>query len=72
MSGFRVTTDEDSFVIRLPRAETDEQTLDKVLDYLELEQLRRQSRLSRDDAADLSTEVKQDAWRQVEQLFVRD
>lgn len=72
MSGFRVTTDEDSFVIRLPRAETDEQTLDKVLDYLELEQLRRQSQLGRDDAADLLAEVKQGAWRQVEQLFARD
>lgn len=72
MSGFRVTTDEDSFVIRLPRAGTDEQTLSKVLDYLELEQLRRQSQLSRDEAADLSAEVKRGAWRQVEQLFVQD
>jgi len=72
MSGFRVTTDEDSFVIRLPRAETDEQTLAKVLDYLELEQLRRQSRLSRDDAADLATEVERGAWQQVKPLFARD
>ena len=72
MSGFRVTTDEDSFVIRLPRAETDEQTLDKVLGYLELEQLRRQSRLSRNDTADLSAEVKRGAWGQVKPLFVRD
>jgi hypothetical protein len=46
--------------------------LGKLLDYLELEQLRRQSQLGRDEAADLSAEVKQGAWRQVEQLFVRD
>lgn len=72
MSTFRVTTDEDSIVIRLPREGTDEQVLGKLLDYLELEQLRRQSQLDRDEAADLSTEVKQGAWRQVEQLFVQD
>ena len=72
MGSYRVTTEDDSIVIRLPRSGTDEQTLAKVLDYLELEQLRRRSQLEQGDVERFSDVVKRGAWQQVSHLFTPD
>jgi hypothetical protein len=66
---YGITTDQDSIVIRLPRQLADEEALAKLLDYLELEAIRRRSELSQEDAASLTKDAKQGAWQQVKHLF---
>lgn len=69
MRPYEIMTDQDDIIIRLPRQVADEETLAKLLDYLELEAIRRQSALTPEDAASLIQEVKHSAWQQVKQLF---
>lgn len=66
---YQITSDQDDIVIRLPRGFVDEQELSKLLDYLELEVIRRRSQLSDEEAATLVADVKQSAWQQVKHLF---
>jgi hypothetical protein len=69
-SAYQIMSDQDDIVIRFPRRLIDEQELSKLLDYLELEAIRRRSELSEEEAAKLVTDIKQEAWRQVKHLFV--
>jgi hypothetical protein len=66
---YEITTEQDSIVIRLPKRAADEEVLMKLLDYLELEAVRRRSRLTKEDAKSLAKEIKQGAWQQVRHLF---
>ncbi len=66
---YEITTDPEHIVIRLPRASADPEALAKLLDYLELESIRRRSQLSADEAAGLAAEVKRGAWQRVRHLF---
>jgi hypothetical protein len=66
---YEITTEQDSIVIRLPKQAADEEVLMKLLDYLELEAVRRRSRLTKEDAKSLAKEIKQGAWQQVRHLF---
>lgn len=66
---YEITSDQDEIVIRLRREATDADSLGRLLDFLELESIRRRSQLSEADAADLMTEVKAGAWQQVRHLF---
>jgi hypothetical protein len=68
-STYQITTDQDDILIRLPRRFIDETELVKLLDYLELEAIRRRSQLTESDAATLAAEVRQAAWQQVKHLF---
>lgn len=66
---YEITTEQDNIVIRLPKQAADEEVLMKLLDYLELEAIRRRSRLTKEDAKSLAKEIKQGAWQQVKHLF---
>jgi hypothetical protein len=66
---YEVTADKDSIIIRLPRQFTSQDTIIKLLDYLELDAIRQRSQLTAEDAETLSTEIKQGAWEQVKHLF---
>lgn len=66
---YELTREDGDIVIRLPIASVDEQSLSKLLDYLELESILRRSQLSAEDASAISAEIKQGAWRQVKHLF---
>ena len=66
---YEITTEQDDIVIRLSRQSADQDSLMKLLDYLELEAMRRRSQLTARDVADLTAEVKQGAWQQVKHLF---
>lgn len=69
-TAYQITSDQEDIVIRFPRRFIDEQELSKLLDYLELEAIRRRSELSEDDAATLVADIQQSAWQQVKHLFV--
>ena len=66
---YEIPTEQDDIVIRLPRQSADQESLMKLLDYLELEGIRRRSQLTEKDAVNLAAEVKQNAWQQVKHLF---
>jgi hypothetical protein len=66
---YQITTDQDDIVIRLPRASADQEALSKLLDYLELESIGRQSQLSEPGAEQIATSMKKESWSQVRHLF---
>ena len=67
---YQITTDQDSIIIRLPREMADAEELAALLDYLELEAIRRRSQLTPKGAHRLAQDVKNGAWQQVKHLFV--
>lgn len=67
---YEITTERDNLVIRLPKKNTDEKALAKLLDYLTFESFQRRSELTEEDAKKLTEEIKQEAWAQVRHLFV--
>lgn len=69
-STYQITADQDDIIIRFPRRLVDETELIRLLDYMEMESIRRRSQLSAEEASDLATSVKRGAWQQVKALFV--
>ncbi len=67
---YQIFSDQDDIVIRLSRRFINEQELTKLLDYLELEAIRRRSKLSPENADMLAADIQQGAWQQVKHLFV--
>lgn len=68
-SAFDVSTEQEQLVIRVHPPGADRETLEAVLDFLELEALRKRSALGEDQAAALAREVKGAAWQRVRPLF---
>ena len=66
---YKIETDQDSIVIRLPRKLANDEGLVRFLDYLEMQDIRQRSKLSEKDAEKLATEVNRDAWQRVRHLF---
>ncbi len=50
-TAFQIAPEQGDIVIRLPKGAVDEEQLVELLDYLELETLRRRSELNEEDAA---------------------
>jgi hypothetical protein len=59
---YRIDSDDREIVVRLRRDVLDREEVSRFLDYLELEAIRRRSRLSKADAVELADEVDQDVW----------
>ena len=66
---YELTGDQESIMIRLSRELVDQKALEKLLDYLELEAIRRRSQLAEQDAGNLASDVKQAAWQKVKDIF---
>ena len=66
---YELTADQDNIIIRLSPELVDQKALGKLLDYLELEAIRRRSQLTEQDAQGLASDVKQAAWQKVKGLF---
>jgi hypothetical protein len=66
---YQITSEQDEIVIHLPRNLVDEVELARLLDYMQVEAIRRRSQLSEAEASDLGKDVKQGAWRLVKHLF---
>jgi len=66
---YELIGDKENVIIRLPKESIDQKAVEKLLDYLELESIRRRSELTTKDAEQLASEVKGSAWHQVKGLF---
>jgi hypothetical protein len=62
---YRIDADEQEIVVRLRRDVLDRDDVSRFLDCLELEAIRRRSRLSEADAAGLADEVDGRVWEDI-------
>lgn len=68
-SAFDISTEQGQLVIRVHPPGSDRETLEAVLDFLELEALRKRSALEEDRAETLARDVKEASWQRVRPLF---
>jgi hypothetical protein len=68
-SAFDISTEQGQLVIRVHPPGPDRETLAAVLDFLELEALRKRSALGEEQADALADDVKEAAWQRVRPLF---
>jgi hypothetical protein len=66
---YRIDYEDRDIVFRVRSDLVDREEASKFLDYLVLESIRKQSRLSEEDADALAREVKLAAWERVRPLF---
>jgi hypothetical protein len=62
---YRIDADDQEIVVRLRRDVLDRDEVSRFLDYLELEAIRRRSRLSEANAAELADGVDGRAWEAI-------
>ena len=66
---FRVVMEQQDVVVRFRRDAVDLSALERFLDYLELESIRKRSQLSAEQAAALADEIDQSAWKTLRESF---
>lgn len=67
---YNITVDNQDIIVRFNRELMDRDTLNKFLDYLELETIKRRSNLTEEQAATLAEEINHDVWSKIKQKFV--
>lgn len=68
-STYEISTERDTLVIRVYPPGADQESLQRLLDFLELEAVRKRSVLDEGQAEHLAQEVKEGAWQRVRHLF---
>ncbi|MDM8536982.1 hypothetical protein QUF70_09535 [Desulfobacterales bacterium HSG17] len=66
---YEISTVQDSIIIKVPRNIANEKTLARFLDFLDMENIRQKSQMTKENALKISKDVKQGAWEQVKNLF---
>ena len=66
---YRVAIENNEFVIRVNRDLIEREDLNRLLDYLMLQSIKRRSQASEAEIEALSAEVKVAAWQRVQHLF---
>ena len=67
---YSITLEDDEVVIRVNGNMVDQDALTKLLDYLELESIRRRSKLTESQATVLAAEVDRSAWENTKDKFI--
>jgi len=66
---YEISTERDTLVIRVHPPGVDQESLRRLLDFLELEAIRKRSVLADEPAEDLVRDVNAAAWERVRHLF---
>ena len=66
---YQVAVAQDEIIVRMDRAFFQPDELTELLEYLRLKVLRRQSRLSEAEIAELAAEINQSAWESIKPQF---
>jgi hypothetical protein len=66
---FRVAMEKQEVVVRFRRDAVDFAALERFLDYLELESIRKRSQLSAEQAAALADEIDKSVWKTLKESF---
>lgn len=67
---YQVAVAQDEIIVRMDRAFFQPDELTELLEYLRLKVLRRQSRLSDAEIAELAAEINQSAWAHIKPQFL--
>ncbi len=67
---FEISDERDDIVIRFDRKLVDRQALSRLLRYLEMESIRKRSRLTEAQAAELADEIDKAVWERVKHKYV--
>lgn len=66
---YNVAIDKQDVVIRFKRDLVDQTTLNKFLDSVEMESIRKRSQLTEEQAAELAQEIDRAVWESVKQAY---
>jgi len=62
---YKIGYEDKEIIIRLSGDLIDKESLSKILDYIELESIRKKSKLSNEQAIALAKEVDQEVWKSI-------
>ncbi len=66
---YKIGYEDKDIVIRFNKNLIDKEAISKFLDYLELESIRKKSKLSQEQAFELAKEVDQEVWQKVQKMI---
>jgi hypothetical protein len=69
---YSINLEDKTIVVRLKSDLVDEDSLMRLLDYLELESIRKRSKLTEEGAAALTEEINQEVWADVKERLASD
>jgi len=67
---YEIANEQNQIVIRFDNRLVDNDTLSKLLDYIELEVIRGRSELDEEQASELADEIDRDVWDQVKHKYM--
>jgi hypothetical protein len=67
---YRIAIEKRDVVVRFRRDMVDQIALGKFIDYLELESIRKRSKLTKSQAADLAAQIDRSVWESIKSTFV--
>jgi len=67
---YRIAVEKRDVVVRFRRDMIDQAALGKFIDYVELESLRKRSKLTKAQAADLAVQIDRSVWESIKSAFV--
>ena len=66
---YKIGYEDKDIVIRFNKNLIDKEAISKFLDYVELESIRKKSKLSQEQAVELAKEVDQEAWKKIQKMI---
>jgi len=62
---YKISYEDKDIVVRFDSSEIDKETLMDLLDFVDMEMIRKKSKLSKEEAFAISKEINKDAWNKV-------
>lgn len=69
---YQLAYENKDIVIRFDKNSIDKMSLANVLEYLEIEQIRKKSKLSENDILKLSKEINRKVWEQLKEKYIEE
>ena len=62
---YKISYEDKDIVVRFDSSEIDKETLMDLLDFVDMEMIRKKSKLTKEEAFAISKEINKDAWNKV-------
>ena len=62
---YKISYEDKDIIVRFDSSEIDKGTLMDLLDFVDMEMIRKKSKLSKEEAFAISKEINKDAWKKV-------
>lgn len=69
---YTIEIEQSDIVVRVNRDSIDQEALRRLLDFLELETLRKRSQLTEEQAAELAADIDRNVWEKLDSKFGRE